>query len=107
MQRTQQLLKSSRSPANWLGGPDRCCPAPLPRRLISRGAQDPALSVLDRSEGASSIPAAAAAAPGCLARSRRWKEAKAVLGELYELGERDPETVGVCPYFDRILRGYW
>jgi hypothetical protein len=30
-----------------------------------------------------------------LARSGRWREAKDVLGELYELGERDPETVGI------------
>jgi tetratricopeptide (TPR) repeat protein len=30
-----------------------------------------------------------------LARSGRWREAKAALGELYELGERDPETVGL------------
>jgi len=30
-----------------------------------------------------------------LARAGRWREAKAALGELYELGERDPETVGL------------
>ena len=30
-----------------------------------------------------------------LARSGRWHEAKDVLGELYELGERDPETMGI------------
>jgi tetratricopeptide (TPR) repeat protein len=30
-----------------------------------------------------------------LARAGRWREAKTALGELYELGERDPETVGL------------
>lgn len=30
-----------------------------------------------------------------LARSGDWRGAKSVLGELYELGERDPETVGI------------
>lgn len=30
-----------------------------------------------------------------LARAGRWREAKAALGELYELGERDPETIGL------------
>jgi len=78
----------------WRAGPLLPCAAA--EALISMGAHDAALAVLDRTEAAFPRSVRPRQLRGlALARSGRWKEAKAVLGELYELGERDPETVGI------------
>jgi hypothetical protein len=78
----------------WRTGPLLPCAAA--EALISMRAHDAALVVLDRTEVAFPRSVRPRQLRGlALARSGRWKEAKAVLGELYELGERDPETVGI------------
>jgi hypothetical protein len=64
--------------------------------LVSIGAHAEALALLDATIGAFPMSLRPRQLQGlALARSRRWREAKEVLGELYELGERDPETTGM------------
>ena len=59
-------------------------------------APEAALNVLDRVEQAFPRSIRPRQLRGlALARCGRWKEARAVLGEIYELGERDPETIGI------------
>jgi len=78
----------------WQASPLLPCAAA--QALISIGSPQAALSLL---EGVRAVFPAAIRPRQltglALARSRNWREAKAVLGELYELGERDPETVGI------------
>lgn len=64
--------------------------------LVSLGSHDDALSVLSRLEGEFPKSIRPRQLRGlALARKGSWREAKGVLGELYELGERDPETLGI------------
>jgi hypothetical protein len=64
--------------------------------LVAIGAAEAALPIVDEVEREFTKSLRPRQLRGlALARMRRWKEAKAVLGELYELGERDPETVGI------------
>ncbi len=64
--------------------------------LVSIGAHSEALALLDRIIRDFPKSLRPRQLQGlALARSRRWREAKDVLGELYELGERDPETTGI------------
>lgn len=78
----------------WQSSPVLPCAAA--QALISIGSPQAALTLLEGVRAA--FPAAIRPrqlAGLALARSRDWKEAKRILGELYELGERDPETVGI------------
>lgn len=78
----------------WQSNPVLACAAA--QALVSMGASHAALPLLEGVRAA--FPAAIRPrqlAGLALARSRNWKEAKAILGELYELGERDSETVGI------------
>lgn len=78
----------------WRASPLLCCAAA--EALISMRAHDAALALLDRIEAAFPRSVRPRQLRGlALARSGRWKEARAALGELYELGERDPETIGI------------
>jgi tetratricopeptide (TPR) repeat protein len=64
--------------------------------LISIGHHDPAIELLAQLEQAFPLsirPKQLRAL--ALARRGDWRQAKTILGELYELGERDPETIGV------------
>lgn len=88
----QQLVQSS--DLAWRVSPLLPCAAA--QALISMHAPDTALVVLDRIEAAFPQSIQPRQLRGlALARSRRWKEARSALGELYELGERDPETIGI------------
>lgn len=78
----------------WQYSPALPCAAA--QALVSIGSPKKALEILAVVRAA--FPAAIRPrqlAGWALARSRNWKDAKAVLGELYEIGERDPETVGI------------
>jgi tetratricopeptide (TPR) repeat protein len=78
----------------WTAAPTLLCAAA--EALIALKSESEALSVLDRVEAAfprSLRPRQLRAL--ALARLKRWKEARQILGELYEAGERDPETVGI------------
>jgi len=71
-------------------------PCTAAQALISIGSPRMALELLDAVQAAFPQAIRPRQLRGlALARSGSWKEAKAVLGELYELGERDPETVGI------------
>ena len=64
--------------------------------LIALKQENEALTILDRADAAfprSLRPRQLRAL--ALARLKRWKDARQILGELYEAGERDPETVGI------------
>src|SRR5262249_21476953 len=64
--------------------------------LISMGHHDEALGILDRIDAEFPKSIRPKQLRGlALARKKDWKQAKTILGELYELGERDPETVGI------------
>jgi tetratricopeptide (TPR) repeat protein len=90
-----RLLTLAESPlVAWRSSPLlRCACA---EALISVGAHTEALAILDtvvrefpKSVRPQQLQGLA------LARAGRWRDAKNKLGELYELGERDPETVGI------------
>jgi tetratricopeptide (TPR) repeat protein len=78
----------------WQASPLLPCAAA--EALISMRAHNTALTLLDRIGTAFPRSVRPRQLRGlALARSGRWKEARAALGELYELGERDPETIGI------------
>jgi hypothetical protein len=78
----------------WRTSPVLPCAAA--QALISVGAPGEALELLEGVRAAFPAAIRPRQLTGlALARSGRWKDAKAILGELYELGERDPETVGI------------
>ncbi len=89
-----RLVEGRKDDLAWQAGPVLACAAA--QALISIGSPETAISLLKVVRAA--FPAAIRPRQLfglALARMRNWKEAKAVLGELYELGERDPETVGI------------
>lgn len=78
----------------WRASP--LLPSAAAQALISVRAMDAALALLDSIEAAFPRSIRPRQLRGlALARAGRWKEARAALGELYELGERDPETIGI------------
>lgn len=88
----QQLAQSEE--LAWRTGPLLPCAAA--EALISIRAPDAALALLERAEAAFPRSVRPRQLRGlALARSGCWKEARAALGEMYELGERDPETIGI------------
>ncbi|SEB22708.1 toll/interleukin-1 receptor domain-containing protein [Variovorax sp. YR216] len=89
-----RLAESRKDDLAWQASPVLPCAAA--QALISIGSPKAALAQLDGVRAAFPAAIRPRQLTGlALARSRNWKEAKAVLGELYELGERDPETVGI------------
>jgi len=89
-----KLAAKHRDDLAWRFSPALSCAAA--QALISVGSPHEALRVLDSVRA--NFPAAIRPRQLtglALARSGDWKQAKAVFGELYELGERDPETVGM------------
>ena len=64
--------------------------------LIALKKEEAALAVLDRTEQLFPRSLRPRQLRGlALARLKKWKEAQQILGELYEAGERDPETLGI------------
>ena len=64
--------------------------------LITLKKEEAALAVLDRTEQLFPRSRRPRQLRGlALARLKKWKEAQQILGELYEAGERDPETLGI------------
>lgn len=64
--------------------------------LIAMKKEEAALEILNRTEQLFPLslrPRQLRAL--ALARLKKWKEARHILGELYEAGEKDPETVGI------------
>lgn len=89
-----RLVDSRKDDLAWQAGPVLACAAA--QALISIGSPEAAVRLLQ--EVREAFPSAIRPRQLfglALARMRNWKEAKAVLGELYELGERDPETAGI------------
>lgn len=89
-----RLVENRQKNLAWHVGPVLACAAA--QALISIGSPEVAVAMLKGVRA--TFPAAVRPRQLlglALARQRNWKEAKAVLGELYELGERDPETVGI------------
>lgn len=88
------LVEKRKDHLAWQFSPALYCAAA--QALISIGAATKALSLLDTVRAVFPAAIRPRQLTGlALARSGSWKEAKAVLGELYELGERDPETVAM------------
>nr|WP_315393975.1 TIR domain-containing protein [uncultured Duganella sp.] len=88
-----QLLAQSGGVA-WRASPLLPCAAA--QALISIRAPDAALSLLNSIETAFPRSIRPRQLRGlALARGGHWKEARAAIGELYALGERDPETMGI------------
>lgn len=89
-----RLAENRRDDLAWQSNPLLACAAS--QALISIGSPQAALTLLQGLRVAFPAAIRPRQLTGlALARSRNWKEAKAVLGELYELGERDPETMGI------------
>ena len=64
--------------------------------LIALKKEEDALEVLDRTVESFPLSLRPKQLRGlALARLKKWKEARQILGELYEAGEKDPETVGI------------
>jgi tetratricopeptide (TPR) repeat protein len=64
--------------------------------LIALKKEEAALELLDRTEQLFPRSLRPRQLRGlALARLKKWKEARQILGELYEAGEKDPETVGI------------
>lgn len=90
----ERLVASRKDDVAWQTSPLLTCAAA--EALISIGSSQSALALLENVRTAFPVAIRPRQLVGlALARSRNWKEAKAVIGELYELGERDPETVGI------------
>jgi len=71
-------------------------PCACAQALVSIGAHPEALALLDTVIGEYPKGLRPQQLRGlALARAGRWREAKPVLGELYQLGERDTETMGL------------
>ena len=71
-------------------------PCVAAQALISMRAPQAAIALLERTMAAFPRSVRPRQLSGlALARSGRWKEARVALGELYELGECDPETIGI------------
>lgn len=88
------LAKARQDEVAWQASPVLSCAAA--QALISMGAHAAALTLLESVRAAFPAAIRPRQLTGlALARSRKWQEARAVLGELYELGERDAETVGL------------
>jgi tetratricopeptide (TPR) repeat protein len=89
-----RLVENRKDDLAWQAGPVLACAAA--QALISIGSPEAAVALLKSVRAAFPAAVRPRQLTGlALARMRSWKEAKAVLGELYELGERDPETVGI------------
>ena len=89
-----KLAADRRDDLAWRFSPALSCAAA--QALISVGSPQQALRVLDSVRAVFPAAIRPRQLTGlALARSGDWKQAKAVFGELYELGERDPETVGM------------
>ncbi len=90
--RLVELAESTSIP--WTSAPTLLCA--VADSLIGLKKENEALAVLDRTDTAfprSLRPRQLRAL--ALARLKRWKDSRQILGELYEAGERDPETVGI------------
>ena len=91
-ERLIELAKGTSIP--WTSAPTLLCA--VADALIALKRENEAFAVLDQAETAFSRslrPRQLRAL--ALARLKRWKDARQILGELYEAGERDPETVGI------------
>ncbi len=91
-ERLKDLAAGSSIP--WTSAPTLLCA--VADSLIALKKENEALAVLDRADAAfprSLRPQQLRAL--ALARLKRWKDARQILGELYEAGERDPETLGI------------
>jgi hypothetical protein len=89
-----RLTEKRKDDLAWQANPLLACAAA--QALMSIGSPHAALTLLEGLRNAYPAAIRPRQLTGlALARSRNWKEAKAVLGELYELGERDPETIGI------------
>lgn len=78
----------------WRSGPLLSCAAA--ESLISIRQEKAALEVLDAAGAKFPRSLRPRQLRGlALARSGQWKDARAALGELYELGQRDAETIGI------------
>lgn len=89
-----RLAEKRKDDLAWRSNPLLACAAA--QALISVGSPQAALALLEGVRAAYPAAIRPRQLTGlALARSSNWREAKAVLGELYELGERDPETVGI------------
>ena len=89
-----RLVEARKDDLAWQSGPVLACAAA--QALISIGSPETAVRLLNGVRAA--FPAAVRPRQLfglALARMHNWKEAKSALGELYELGERDPETIGI------------
>lgn len=88
----QQLAQSG--DLAWRASPLLPCAAA--QALISIRTPGTAVALLDSIEAAFPRSVRPRQLRGlALARAGQWKEARAAIGELYELGERDPETIGI------------
>lgn len=89
-----RLVASRKQDVAWHTGPLLACAAA--DSLISIDSPRDALVVLEDVRAEFPVAIRPRQLVGlALARSGNWKEAKSVIGELYELGERDSETVGI------------